>query len=1122
MGTTLTALQADSGFSYEIVLAIEGYPTIITSGSTAAALTAWAAATDFTAAIGGLVYDGALRQRLDPWKPEPEVGRATFKITGTDAETIGALALKTASSDPTDESTLVTAIDNNDTIITVTSGSPFTAPGTAFLGCERFIYAGKLGAGLTTVTRGTCHPFSVDGGTANRFGRYHRIDTVNSGVTIPPKVTQECTRWRGKWVGAWLHRKTASGVLDVKAQAHLIFAGRITRVLDGDDGSTTIEADDVRGAIKEKVLFEQQFSAKAKEGVFLAVGEQFEATSNQSAGNLAPSPLVVVSGTPASDYEIQTGYVTIEDLLTAINAWLAQGLADVAIYGVHTLDLVDTDAGKRVRFASKFTAAVTVQCFVRVTLPEKVCTFLGVVAPSTNAVQNAGPGSTQLPLDGDVADNPPYRVLLGQQADTITGTGYLISTDQERGAFVNQSTTFPESFLAFDTVAAGDWGILDIGGKFRLIARYLGGGEFDYVNFARELSPAGTPRLDHVGLFYDDPGDLVIKQIVLLEDTLSNLVLKLLTSTGTSAYNHATYDAYDVQLGAGIPYELLGDNFEASLQSLEQSSAGGPSFVMLEKPTRLTEVLAADQMLRLASIIWKNQTLQVTAWQTATSTLAVHDFTEANKTSSLGNDPQRSPLELSDQFLKNIVKIEYGRAPDGTYRDTINITDIGSVNENGGHAVTISAQNSVGGELAIGQDVEQLAEGLLAKLPLLSRPLRVIRRTISQQLFEDVAPGDQCTVTDLYARHPNGTRGISGHPGIIIEHARNFATGFGEVLIALSTDDRSSSYCPCAEVDMTYTSGAFTNGYDDANKKLHFQANRHSNSDDSPTTDIGSFAVNDEITIVEIDPATAASPRSWDRTITAVATNEITFSGGSLTGYTSAEKYRILSRYYTTAVATQKTDTYQADDADELIQNVAAPYQYGIWFIPPGSTLTNSNPETDLPSRHATLAYADGAPLDTGYEDDLIRAQNNFIHCKSALVAPQLFDEACIVAAGSGFYLIDEIPIFVGKQKLVGTQRLLTIAPFARINTAGSKSLRVRLSRNGAAGDTNNGATTSSPYNEVTFTLASTTWGTSTAQTLSISPLAYGGSGVCYLIVEAEPTVEYRGMAQLQLGKGSA
>jgi hypothetical protein len=80
----------------------------------------------------------------------------------------------------------------------------------------------------------------------------------------------------------------------------------------------------------------------------------------------------------------------------------------------------------------------------------------------------------------------------------------------------------------------------------------------------------------------------------------------------------------------------------------------------------------------------------------------------------------------------------------------------------------------------------------------------------------------------------------------------------------------------------------------------------------------------------------------------------------------------------------------------------------------------------------------------------------------------------------------------------------------------------VRLSRNGAAGDTNNGATTSSPYNEVTFTLASTTWGTSTAQTLSISPLAYGGSGVCYLIVEAEPTVEYRGMAQLQLGKGSA
>jgi hypothetical protein len=1121
MGSTLDAMTSTtSGFRYVMCARLEGHDSVLTSGTAAETITAFAA-TDWSAATTGFTWDGALSQDLAPWKAEVTAGPARFVIKGPGAETIARLALRMASTDATTESRLTTAIDNNDTSITVESGTPFTAPGTAYVGGERFTYGVRISDVMSTVVRGLYHPCNRDGSTSNEFGRNHRLSNLGNGVTLPPKVTTSCNEWRGKWIVITCHQRLSATVIDTLAEAQVMFAGRIADLYDTSNGETVIEAEDLRAEIRDKVLLERQFTGKAQEGVYLPVGYQFTATDLKiGTGEISADPLIVVSGAPADAMEIQSGFVTLDDLLLALNAWLNEALiVDTDLYATSYFELVPTEQGTRVALHTTYGGvAGTVGVRTRIGLPPNVGLFMGVLptADLNYIVENAGVGGEDMTA---TATNPPYRLIVGQVQEQV-GAPHEIATQEYAGDFIDQTSTLPAALAALVTTTGETWGVIDVGGK-RFVARYDGSGAFSQVTPTNLLDTAGF-RINTIGVLYDDDGDILVKQVAMLEGGPTALICALLASTGSAAYNHATHDRFDVQLGCGIPWSAIGDAFETSLQAIEDASNAGTAFIRIDKPTKLTEKLQAELLPRLAQIVWKNGGLQVTAWQTASALLSLHSLTGSTKASPIRDDAQRSPSRMTADHMANVVKLEYNAKPDGGYEHTTTLTDLASVTSYGSKPVTISLANTVGGEFGLGHHVDEIVQDLLVRLPLLSRPLWMHRRTVSLQFWENCAPGDICTVTDPYARNPKtGLRGLSGAPGIIFHHSRNMATGNAEVIIALNPEDRTGAYCPAAEIDRTYTSGAFTTGYDAAAFKVRLQANRHSYSGDPVTTDRGHFAVGDQVVFVEIDPSNPAAPTTVNDVIAAVGTNEVTLTTGSasLVGTT---KMRMISRYYTTATTTQKVDTFQADDADELIQNAAAPYQYAITGLPPGfdTTTINSDPTTDLYARHATLAYGDGAPLDVAYEDDLIRAHNNFIHVKSALIRPQIYEQLVVSGTGAGWFFIDEIPLHLGPQKLPGMTRYLKIAPFCRIDTAGSADIRVRLTRAPAFGDTNNGVDILSPYREVTFTVDSTTWGTEDEQLISIDPIPADGN--VYLIVEAEETIEYRGMGYLQLGVGNS
>ena len=89
--TTLAALM-DAGSSIRMIALIEGYQYALTNAAPAAAVTALAA-TDWTAALGGLEVEWNLDQRLHPWEPfnssSSTVTLKVMDVSTTDADTFG-------------------------------------------------------------------------------------------------------------------------------------------------------------------------------------------------------------------------------------------------------------------------------------------------------------------------------------------------------------------------------------------------------------------------------------------------------------------------------------------------------------------------------------------------------------------------------------------------------------------------------------------------------------------------------------------------------------------------------------------------------------------------------------------------------------------------------------------------------------------------------------------------------------------------------------------------------------------------------------------------------------------------------------------------------------------------
>ena len=1128
--TALTAINAGPGVRPVTVAVIEGYPYALTDhddpSEVLAALQGSSVDghTDITDVLNGLSVRWDQEQHADPWSPftEPPILRMMVfpgrSSEGADGDSFGQqVGKRTAAVEtflgadfaPTEDATLV-----------VKSTTAFDASGPLYLGPERVVY-GNIGdvQSFESLTRGTCSPFGTE--TGGRFARLHRIHDLTTetgpiaGVKLNPRVTSEPTNWIGRWVGVWLLTPTAAGLTTLD-QSHCAFAGTIAEIGEGERGETTLALEDVRRTIFQTQLMRDPFKAKLKEGVYVKAGDRFGIrTTRQVSGGgttvgIGNDLVGTVSASGAN--QIEPGIYTVQELGARLLSWLqAEKIAARIILNVHYWPMLTTADGLRGYLAyDDGTSASDLMRSVVLSMPTRISEFMGWGEPGPSEIALSGTSRS-----GHVySPQPPLRFSINE----LPGLADLALTDPS-GTFEDQAALLPPALRTVGATSID--GILRIGEVFYVRVVYVSDTEFQFSSAGLDLYFPGAKRLENAYVTVDEQDSLDVTQVVLLDGAFSTVLPSLLFSTGSTGYNTSAYDSLGAGLGCAIPYGLAGDDFIADCGAVPCSDLA--LRIILDKPTRFVDLLQVDFLLRFCFFTFAGGRLRLDAWSTPTTTYSTINLTESNKAAPVGTqDPQIGTAVEMVEDIRNVVKINYGMGADGELMRDVTIIDAGSVRDHGSRGVTLDARN------AALPDVAELLASFSGGLPLLSRPRKRITRPVNLTLFDPARPGAQALITDRHIRNPETGRryshmtggGLTGWPCIITGNRHTWggvepgpnapivSDHGGEVTVLLYPRQTSAPYSPCAQFrGSNYDAGTFT---------ASCLAHEHSASSDP--VDASNFAAGDKVIVVEIDPSSAASPLHWSRTIDAVSGNDVTFTADLTPGFDSAKSYRIISDGYATAVATQQTDTYQASADSHLVASVRQPYALAYFGAGQVSAFTLAD-ATDLPARHADLAYGDGAALDTGYERDIARGLNNALSYLAQPLTPFIYSEARTHSGVGTYELVAVFPVDIGMMHDV--TQLLAVAPMFKSTDGNTANVRITLGKVWPQGSTRGDVTHVDPYRQVNFSTTSTSYAVATVQTLPTAHLnrtgdALGGRG--WIAVEINNKASLLGLAHCQLG----
>ncbi len=208
-----------------------------------------------------------------------------------------------------------------------------------------------------------------------------------------------------------------------------------------------------------------------------------------------------------------------------------------------------------------------------------------------------------------------------------------------------------------------------------------------------------------------------------------------------------------------------------------------------------------------------------------------------------------------------------------------------------------------------------------------------------------------------------------------------------------------------------------------------------------------------------------------------------------------------------------------------MVADLRAPYALAHFGAGQTTTYTESA-ATDLPARPPTMAYGDGAPLDTGHAYDTAAGVNNLISYKTAAQAPEVVE--AMAYGGSGTWLLVYCaPVFLGVG--IGNTartRKLYVSPTIRKTAGASSQVRVTLSKSPPTSadplsPSRDDVTRHAPYVETTFTTTSTTFENQTPVALAtahlhMAPGLLGGVG--WISVEVKADGEFRGFGACRVG----
>lgn len=1178
--STLGKMQAGS-LTAKLCVVIEGCKHILSDAPSASVLAA-GYSTDFTSVLGGLFVELQNTQSISPDDPLPKGGKCIIRVLDEDhTDTFGIYVHKRASGDKT---TITTTHDRTSDELVVASTQDFATSGDVYIGTECVGYSGKFLNAFDNVTRGKYPALGCDstGSGGSRFARHHRVSTDPNTTLSNPVVSEVPRNWLGKYVSVYLHTwHEATQQLNTRAQAQLLYAGRIVGIADNaSDMTTDIEVAHVAEEFRNGVIGADLLAADLTPGLTLIEGRTFRFNDRIYVSTTAPTPavatdLVVVSGAPANAYEVQAGYYNGDEICAVISRWLAQARVDADINGNYTLNYaVSSGDGPRSKIYWKFTGTAFLVSW-GLEMPGEVAAFLGfgtdedAYSGHQVLISDSGKPSNESTIrQGDYA---PYSTLIfAPFGPSIFGLAFTYALtyeiENERGVFIDQTALMPA--VVKEQAQNETVGLFVLDEKILFIAQYdeetatLTNARLAPFQLVGNTKDAGA--LQYVGRRMDEPpAALTIRQVLLLDGTFKDILSKLVYSTGTTGYNHGTHDTLSYGFGLAIPGQLLGPEWDRSLENLP--GANSPISVMIDKPIKFSELMRDDLLARRAFIRWHNQGFEFRTWRTPLVALADHTLNEDNKAAPVGTeDGHRVASQETDQWHYSKINIQYGRdfasSKSATYLNTIQLEDQAGTDGSGalGRTLNLKMRNTFSQFTNAGAAIEELIKEYLVGMPMFSRPSRTIVRSISMQEFETIGVGDICIIEDdPFARDPlTGQRGISARAAIVTRVSYNLGGPtpqgktrdmVGEVELFFLDTHRGGIYSAAADVDSEKNYSGFSAGYNSTTSTLWLQRGAYTptiviQTRNGPIThtlghDADYINDGDEVVIVEIDPSDTAAPVTWQRTVSTRSGDFLALTSGlSSPAWDATKKFRVIPASYGDCTATQQDLVFQADSADEMIEDVEVADQYSsatetVAFVPTATT--------DKAEFVADLTWGDGKPLDVGTDAALAKTANAFTDYKSALQCPMLWSETPIGGSAGETLDTDVAPghialIHLGSDILTSSiTRDITIALFIRSSDGSPAYGRVALARHRPTGIPSveeDPATGLAFYNPQygghvsrsdTYSTSSTTWHTSTDLTLSVGvkDLQWG---CAWLIVELSGSAQCRGIAKLVEGPRTA
>lgn len=1181
MAKTIEALQGASGAPvFKWIALIEGCKYVLTDCESTSAVQSALAGTDWASAevIPWLFVDLQNQQSIELWNPFTTHGRCTLRVADA-SDTFGSYVGKRLSGAQT---ILTSTHDRNDTTLNVASTTNFPSSGEAHVGVECFSYSAVGATSFTVTTRGKYSPFGCDstGSGGSRFAGYHRKGIDSTHQSVRPLVTQLPRIWVGRRAGLWLHTWDGSS-LNTRADAQLVYAGRIAAL--ADDPATFLTVIDLEHIgntdIKDAPLGRDQWGGVIAEGIELVTGRAFTFFDIKNGTKRTADDLTVVAGAPASANEIQTGFYTGNEIADRVNKWLGGELSSGRIWGHYNLATpVPSNVGPRTKMYWRVEDASAVDVSWGMTMPGEIAVFLGIkdISADLRGQQSHWGSYENEVANGDYlrqGDATPYATLLfhqsgpGNSAQELT-KAVNFEIEDERGTFYDQYSLLPYS-VKRRCSSTEEWGIFLFNEKTLMVAAY-------------DNSTATSPKLKNcwiapwqfaatsneeaavfTGRRVDEPdtGPITVRQVMMLTHTLAGLLLRIAYSSGTSGYNHSTYDTLPYGLGWSLPGSLLGPEFERSVQNMP--GANQSAVLVLDEPTRFADIFVDDLIFRWMFLRWRDGGFEFAQWKTPIASNAAKSYagtslhlTESNKAEPAGDGAHHrvASLEANDH-CRPIIKIDYARdfgsTRDAKYTKSIQIEDQRAVDDAGGNAkpFTIRLRNTFAQFTLTGPSIEEMAKDFIARMPMASKATRKIVRTIDMRYWEGYAPGDIAVVTDNYARDPvTGERGIASRPAMITRLSYSpggpTPTGtrprdmYGEVELMFLDVSRGREYSPAAQVDDTQANA----GYNAGGPTITCYAHKYSHAlaglgtrrtgvtiDDTEDADAEWFPAGSKIHIIEIDPADPANPTKWEREVLSQTGNTITLTAAlSAPAWDSTKKYRIVPQKYSQVVTAQQDYAFQADDSDELVEDDEPPWTYSA-----GAEVLSYDSVTGSEKAEfmAQVAYGDGRPYDAGYDHGLAYTLNAFIDYKSAHQSPFLDSSAARAQTGGPFTdtwrVLHCIPIFLGTEHLTATvRRTYTMALWWRSFSVGqSSSIRVSIARQFPAMGIDVPATNlddgwvNVAHKDAfaissTLTTTSDTWQQSSDIDLELNckDLFFG---IVWLVIEGTNAAECRGLAKL-------